>query len=175
MYFSLLQLFVFSFDLLSVAVFDTRDRVVKKKADLCLNLYPCVIKYYLILSHHLLLSRKCHVNESPSWTWWMIGQWMTDANVSGTFYYQASKQQRGGKDSVTVATHFEYPAAPGIHCRSPWASDKSVCAHCHWECASSNLPQTNHENNTCCQNYKEGMPTLISKQKQVHKHWLIAV
>ena len=48
MYFSLLQLFVL-FDVLSVAVFVIGDRFVKK-ADLCVNLYPCVIKYYLILS-----------------------------------------------------------------------------------------------------------------------------
>ena len=36
MYFSLQQLFVFLFDVLSVAVFAIRDRFVKrKKADLC--------------------------------------------------------------------------------------------------------------------------------------------
>ena len=35
------------FDVLSVAVFVIRDRF-EKKADTCLNLYPCVIKYYLI-------------------------------------------------------------------------------------------------------------------------------
>ena len=46
MYFSLPQLFVFLFDVLSVAVFVIRDRFVKKEeAELCLNLYPCVIKY----------------------------------------------------------------------------------------------------------------------------------
>ena len=44
MYFSLPQLFVLS-DGLSVAVFVIMDRFVKKeKADLCLNLYSCVIK-----------------------------------------------------------------------------------------------------------------------------------
>ena len=44
MYFSLPQSFVL-FDVLSVAVFVTRDRFL-----LFLNLYPCVIKYYFILS-----------------------------------------------------------------------------------------------------------------------------
>ena len=39
MYFSLPQLFVFLFDVLSVAVFVIRYRFVKK-ADLCLNLDP---------------------------------------------------------------------------------------------------------------------------------------
>ena len=39
MYFSLPQLFVFLFDVLSVAVFFIRDRFVKK-ANMCLNLYP---------------------------------------------------------------------------------------------------------------------------------------
>ena len=48
MYFSLPQLFVFLFDVLSVAVFVIRERFVKK-ADLCLNLDLCVIKYYFIL------------------------------------------------------------------------------------------------------------------------------
>ena len=56
MYFSSPQLFVFLFDVLSVAVFVIRDRYICKKADLCLNLYPCVIKYYLILSLSLSLS-----------------------------------------------------------------------------------------------------------------------
>ena len=50
MYFTLPQLFVFLFDALSVAVFVIRDRFVKK-ADLCLNLSPCVIKYSL--SHNV--------------------------------------------------------------------------------------------------------------------------
>ena len=49
MYLSLPRLFVFLFDVLSVAVFVIRDRFVKK-ADLCLNLYPCVIKYSLSVS-----------------------------------------------------------------------------------------------------------------------------
>ena len=60
MYFSLPQLFVFLFDLLSVAVFVIKVRFVKKrrkKADLRLNLYPCVIRYYLILCLLLLLYR----------------------------------------------------------------------------------------------------------------------
>jgi len=56
MYSTLPQLFVFLFDVLSVAVFVIRDRSVRKNktknktktADLCLNLYPCVIKYCLI-------------------------------------------------------------------------------------------------------------------------------
>ena len=61
MYFSLPQLFVFLFNVLrlSVAVFVIRDRFVKKKADLCLNLYPCVTKYsllFLLLSLSLSLS-----------------------------------------------------------------------------------------------------------------------
>ena len=47
MYFSLPQLFVFLFDVMSVAVFVIRNRFVKK-ADLCLNLFPCVIKYYVL-------------------------------------------------------------------------------------------------------------------------------
>ena len=55
MCFSLLQLFVFLFDVLSAAVFVIRDRFVKK-ADLCLTLYPCVIKYSLSLSLSLSLS-----------------------------------------------------------------------------------------------------------------------
>ena len=51
MYSSLPQLFVFLFDVWSVAVFVIRDRFVKKTtADMCLNLYPCVIKYSLSLS-----------------------------------------------------------------------------------------------------------------------------
>ena len=41
------------FDVLSVAVFVIRDRFAKK-ADTCLNLYPCVIKYSLSLSLSLL-------------------------------------------------------------------------------------------------------------------------
>ena len=51
MYFSLPQLFVFLFDVLSAAMFVIRDRFVKKKKPACLNLYPCVIKYYLVLSY----------------------------------------------------------------------------------------------------------------------------
>ena len=50
MYFSLPQLFVFLFDLLSIAVFVIRDRFVKKthtKTDLCLISLIC-LKYYLI-------------------------------------------------------------------------------------------------------------------------------
>ena len=44
MYFSLPQLFVFLFDVLSVSVFVIRDRFVKKEeADLCLNLYPFIL------------------------------------------------------------------------------------------------------------------------------------
>ena len=50
MSFSLRQLFVFLLDVLSVAVFVIRDRFVKKKADMCLYLYPCVIKYHLLSS-----------------------------------------------------------------------------------------------------------------------------
>ena len=52
MYFSLPQLFMFLFDVLSVAVFVIRERSVKKRADLCLNLDPWVTEYYLpSLSH----------------------------------------------------------------------------------------------------------------------------
>ena len=51
MYFSLPQLFAL-FEVFSVAVFVIRDRFVKK-ADLCLNLDPCVIKYSLSLSFAL--------------------------------------------------------------------------------------------------------------------------
>ena len=59
MYSRLPQLFVFLFDVLSVAVFVIRERFVRKKdkrkkADLCLNLYSCVMKYYLILSLYSL-------------------------------------------------------------------------------------------------------------------------
>ena len=54
MYFSLPQSFVFLFDVLSVAVFVTRDRFIKKKADWGLNLYPCVIKYYLIIPVYII-------------------------------------------------------------------------------------------------------------------------
>ena len=55
-FFSLPQLFVFLFDVLSVAVFVIRDRFVKKP--MCLNLYPCVIKYYLSF---LLLFSSFHI------------------------------------------------------------------------------------------------------------------
>ena len=55
MYFSLPQLLVFLFDVLNVAVFVIWDRFVKK-ADLCLNLYPCVINYTLSVSVSLSLS-----------------------------------------------------------------------------------------------------------------------
>ena len=60
MYFSFPQSFVFLFNIWSFAVFVIRDRLVKKKklkkikeedkkkATCALNLYPCVIKYYLI-------------------------------------------------------------------------------------------------------------------------------
>ena len=70
MYFSLPQLFVL-FDVLSVTVFVIRDRFVKK-ADLCLNLYPCVIKYYLIMSSHMtiqtdLLCKSATQLHCPMW------------------------------------------------------------------------------------------------------------
>ena len=52
MHFSLPHLFVM-FDILSVAVFVIGNRF-RKKADLCLNLYLCVIKYYLITDSHSL-------------------------------------------------------------------------------------------------------------------------
>ena len=45
MYFSLPQLFVFLFDVLGLAAL-VHQRQICKKANLCLNIYPCVIKYY---------------------------------------------------------------------------------------------------------------------------------
>ena len=56
--FSLPQLFVFLFDVLSVAV--CHQVQTCKKADLCLNLYPCVIKYCLIII--IIISLFLHVN-----------------------------------------------------------------------------------------------------------------
>ena len=50
-------------DILSVAVSVIRDRFGKKerkKADLCFNLYPCVIWYYLILSIWMLREQIVH-------------------------------------------------------------------------------------------------------------------
>ena len=54
MYFSLPQLFVFLFDVLSVAVFVIRDRFVKKSN--VHKSYPCVIKNYLIFFLSLFTS-----------------------------------------------------------------------------------------------------------------------
>ena len=58
MYFDLLQLSVFLFDVLSVTVFVIRERFVKK-ADLCLNLYPCIIRYNWAIIIIILLSYIC--------------------------------------------------------------------------------------------------------------------
>ena len=44
-----MYLIEFLFDVLSVAV--CHQGQICKKADTCLNLYPCVIKYYFILSY----------------------------------------------------------------------------------------------------------------------------
>ena len=49
MYFNLPQLFVFLFDVLSVAVRVCHQGQICEKADLCLNLYPSVIKHYYVL------------------------------------------------------------------------------------------------------------------------------
>ena len=45
---SLPQLFVFLFEIVSVRCRVCHLGQICKKADLCLNLYPCVIKYYLL-------------------------------------------------------------------------------------------------------------------------------
>ena len=47
MYFSLPQLFGFLFDVLSQCCRVCHQGQICKKADLCLNLYTCAIKYYL--------------------------------------------------------------------------------------------------------------------------------
>ena len=71
MYFSLPQLFVFLFDVLSQCCRVCHQGQICKKADLCLNLYSCAIKYYLF-SVSVSLSRslvKCVLHaESASGT-----------------------------------------------------------------------------------------------------------
>ena len=69
MYSSLPQLFVYLFDVLSVCVFVIRDSFLRKKggkkrrADLCLNHYSCLIKYQL---SYLLLLPLLHNPSSSS-------------------------------------------------------------------------------------------------------------
>ena len=68
MYFDLPQLSGFLFDVLSVAVFVIRERFVKK-ADLCLNLYPCIIRYnwaiiIILLSYLISVCMSCFIPAS---------------------------------------------------------------------------------------------------------------